>query len=186
MQGDAERLGGLIDNLLTAGRLEHKRETLNRRLENISQALENYLSREQQSFPANGSLSWRIEPELFARVDLEGLRTAMRNLLENAILYTDGPPQVNIELKREDRLAHLIFADQGRGIEPHERKKVFKMFYRIRRGDRTIRGSGLGLYIVRNIIRLHGGKVWLESAGSGKGTAFHLQIPLSGKGAVNG
>jgi signal transduction histidine kinase len=185
MQGDAERLGGLIDNLLTAGRMEHRGGALNRRKENISQALETYLGQELLSFPASGSLTWQIEPGLFARVDLEGLRTAMRNLLENAILYSDTPPQVKIELKRQGRLAQLIFADQGRGIEPRDRKKVFKMFYRIRRGDRTIRGSGLGLYIVRNIIRQHGGKIWLESAGSGKGTTFHLQIPLIDNGVAD-
>ena len=55
------------------------------------------------------------------------------------------------------------------------------MFYRIRRSDRSGRGSGLGLFIVRNVIRLHGGKVWLKSAGSGFGTTIHLTIPLSRK-----
>ena len=179
MQGDAERLGGLINNLLTAGRLDHKGAGLNRARRDISQALENYLLREQQSFPANGKLQWQVEPGLKADVELEALETALRNLMENAILYADGPPQISITLQREGRLAHLIFADRGRGIDPHYHKKVFKMFYRIRRNDRTIRGSGLGLYIVRNIIRLHGGKIWLESAGTGQGTTFHLQLPLA-------
>jgi len=182
MQGDTERLGGLINNLLTAGRLDHKGAILNRHRHNISQALETYLGREQQSFPAEGQLNWRIEPNLMADVELEALETALRNLLENAILYADGPPKVNIELKQEGHLAHLLFADQGRGIDPRYHKKVFKMFYRIRRSDRTIRGSGLGLYIVRNLIRLHGGKIWLESAGTGQGTTFHLQLPLAESG----
>jgi len=182
MQGDTQRLGGLINNLLTAGRLEHKGARLNLQRRDISQALENYLTRELQNFPEGGSLQWQVEPGLQADVELEGLETALRNLLENAILYADGPPQVNIELKREGRLAHLSFADQGRGIDPHYHKKVFKMFYRVRRGDRTIRGSGLGLYIVRNIIRLHGGKIWLESPGLGQGTTFHLQLPLVDSG----
>ena len=75
-------------------------------------------------------------------------------------------------------MAQLSVADQGRGIDPKHRKKVFKMFYRVRRGERTIRGSGLGLYIVRNVVRLHGGKVWLESPGSGQGTTFHLLLPI--------
>lgn len=185
MQGDAERLGGLINNLLTAGRLEHKGARLNLQRQDISRALETYLTQERQTFPADGSLQWQIEPGLVANVELEELETALRNLLENAILYANGPPQISIELKREGRLAHLSFADQGRGIDPRYRKKVFKMFYRIRRSDRTIHGSGLGLYIVRNIIRLHGGKIWLESAGPGQGTTFHLQIPLADSGAAD-
>lgn len=178
MQGDAERLGGLINNLLTAGRLEHKGAGLNLQKRDISQALEDYLGRERPSFPAEGQISWQIEPNIFANADLEALETALRNLMENAILYADGPPEVRLSLSREGRYAHLCFSDNGRGIDQRYHKKVFKMFYRVRRSDRTIRGSGLGLYIVRNIVRLHGGKVWLESAGTGRGTSFHLQIPL--------
>ena len=127
-------------------------------------------------------MDWDIEPGLIAKFDIEILEIALRNLLENAILYADGPPKLTIKMSRKGKLAHLSFADQGRGIDPKHQKKVFRMFYRIRRSDRTIRGSGLGLFIVRNIIRLHGGKVWLESPGSGLGTTFHLSIPLKTSG----
>ncbi len=182
MQGDTERLNGLIDNLLTASRLEHKSTALNLHLGNLSQAVENYLQQETVSFPENGSLSLNIEQGLMAEFESDALETALRNLLENAILYSDGAPNIRISLIKSDKHAHLLFADQGRGIEQKDQKKVFKMFYRIRRSDRTIRGSGLGLYIVRNVIRLHRGKVWLESEGSGLGTTFHLLIPLSKSG----
>lgn len=179
MQKDTDRLGGLISNLLSAGQLEHKESRLPLHYGNLSQTVENYLQQKQDIFPDNGQLSWKIEPDLMAKFDGEMIETALRNLLENAILYADGPPAVRISLTREGSLAHLQFADQGRGIEPKYRKKVFKMFYRIRRGDRTVRGSGLGLFIVRNAIRLHGGKVWLKSPGPGFGTTFHLTIPLT-------
>lgn len=182
MQGDTERLHGLINNLLTAGQLEHKADTLNLRLSDLSQLLENYLQQQSLSFPPEGQLQWHIEPGLIAKADREILETALRNLLENAILYAEGPPQIVIKLMRDNRSAHLSFADQGRGIDAKYHKKVFRMFYRIRRGDRTIRGSGLGLFIVRNVIRLHGGKVWLESPGSGFGTTFHLLLPLTSPG----
>jgi signal transduction histidine kinase len=183
MQADTERLNGLINNLLTAGRLEHKGIGLNLQYGNISQALENYLRHKQSSFADadHGKLSWRIEPNLQTNFDAEMMETALRNLLENAAIYADGPPTVEVKLFRDGNLAHLTFADQGRGIDPKYRKKVFNMFYRIRRGDRTVRGSGLGLFIVRNVIRLHGGKVWLKSAGPGFGTTFHLTLPLARK-----
>ena len=182
MQGDTERLHGLISNLLTAGQLEHKSGILNLRQGNLSQAIESYLQQKSAGFPTLGSLDWGIEPGLIAKFDIDTLETVLRNLLENALLYADGPPKVIVTLQRENKMAHLSFADQGRGIEPAYQKKVFRMFYRIRRGDRTIRGSGLGLFIVRNLIRLHGGKVWLESPGSGLGTTFHLLIPLGAAG----
>jgi signal transduction histidine kinase len=182
MQGDTERLHGLINNLLTAGQLEHKTGNLQLRRADLSQAIEAYLQRERLGFAEQGQLNWTIEAGLTAKFDVEMLETALRNLLENAILYTDGPAKITVSLKRENKMAHLSVADQGRGIDANYHKKVFRMFYRIRRGDRTIRGSGLGLFIVRNVVRLHRGKVWLESPGSGRGTTVHLLIPLANPG----
>jgi len=181
MQSDTTRLNNLINNLLTASRLEHKGIGLNRQYGNISQALETYLRHRQGNLAKQGELTWRIEPNLQTYFDAELLETALRNLLENATIYSDGPPKIEVKLFRDGPLAHLTIADQGRGIDPKYQKKVFKIFYRIRRGDRSGRGSGLGLFIVRNVIRLHGGKVWLKSAGSGFGTTIHLTIPLRRK-----
>ena len=182
MQTDTERLGGLINNLLTAGKLEHKDSSLNRQYGNLSRAIEEYLQHKQPFFrTGNGKLEWKIEPGLMVNFDRDLIETVLRNLLENAVLYADGPPSVTVKLHRDGRLAHLSLADQGRGIDPKYSKKVFKMFYRIRRGDRTVRGSGLGLFIVRHAIRRHGGKVWLKSAGPGFGSTFHLTLPLARK-----
>jgi len=122
-----------------------------------------------------------IAPGLHARVDPDALETVFRNLLENALLYSSGTPEITIGLKREKDFAHLSFADRGRGLDKKEQKKIFQMFYRVRRSDENIRGSGLGLFIVRAIVRLHHGKVWAESEGLGKGTTFHILLPLCTK-----
>ncbi len=183
MQTDSERLHGLIDNLLTAGRLEHKGTKLNLEPGNLSAFVELHLQKEQVLFPAQGTLSWDIEPNLIARYESESLETVLRNLMENALLYVNGPPTVRVGLKREGGLAHLIFADQGLGIAREYRKKVFRMFYRVRRNSTTRRGSGLGLFIVRSVIRRHGGKVWIESSETGTGTRVHLLLPLLADGA---
>jgi len=111
-------------------------------------------------------------------MDSDSLETVFRNLLENALLYSDDAPRISIGLHPDGRWAHLTFRDQGRGIEQDEQKKVFQMFYRVRIPGKTIRGSGLGLFIVRGVLRLHKGKVWLESEGTGKGTTVHLLLPL--------
>ena len=178
MQGDSDRLHGLINNLLTAGQIEHKGSRLNLQKDNLSQFIENYLSKEKINFPEGGTLSWNITAGLIARFDPEALETVMRNLVENALLYVDGPPEIMITLKEDGNIAHLIFSDQGHGIPQKYKKKVFRMFYRIKRSGKTIRGSGLGLFIIRNVIRLHRGKVWIDSPGSGQGTTFHLTLPL--------
>lgn len=178
MQVDTDRLGGLISNLLSAGKLEHKESSLNLHVGNFSQAVENYLRLKQSDINDIGKLEWEIEPGLMAKFDSEMIETVLRNLLENALIYADGPPSVQINLTRDGSMAHLSIADQGRGIDPKYRKKVFNMFYRIRRGDRSVRGSGLGLFIVRNAIKRHNGKVWVKSAGPGFGSTFHLTIPL--------
>jgi signal transduction histidine kinase len=179
MQGDAERLNSLINNLLTAGKIEHRGAELNLQQGNLSKMVESYLFREKEKFPKEGELSWTIEPGLTARFEADAFETVMRNLLENAILYADSPPIVEINLTRDGETAHLRFIDQGDGIPAKYQKKVFQIFYRIRHSGKTIPGSGLGLFIVRNVIRLHRGKVWIDSPGKGKGTTFHLMIPLA-------
>lgn len=178
MQGDSVRLHGLINNLLTAGRVEHKGAKLNLQAGNVSKYIEEYLTQEMDNFPEQGSLHWDITPRLIVRFESESLETVMRNLLENSLLYVDGAPTINITLKRDGGMAHLVFSDKGHGIPQRYQKKVFRMFYRIRDSGKTIRGSGLGLFIVRNVIRLHGGKVWADSPGSGLGTNFHITFPL--------
>jgi len=178
MQDDTQRLGVLINNLLTAGQLDHKGAHLNLEVHDLSSFLEDYLHHEQASFPEPGQLTWEIEAGLTARLEQESLETVLRNLFENAILYADGPPVVHVSLKKSGDSARLKISDQGLGIPPKDRKKVFKMFYRLRQTGKTIRGSGLGLFIVRNLIRLHGGKVWIGGNKGNKGTTFNLVIPL--------
>ncbi|HKJ05641.1 MAG TPA: HAMP domain-containing sensor histidine kinase [Geopsychrobacteraceae bacterium] len=181
MQEDTDRLNGLITNLLAAGRLEHKSVKLALQVGDLSQMISEYLQQKKKTFPEDGLLSWDIEPQLLVKFDTESLEIVLRNLLENAALYTDGAPQVNIRLSRDKGKAHLVFSDRGHGIDTRYRKKVFRMFYRIRQSGKTIRGSGIGLFIVRSIVRRHGGDIWLESQGNGQGTTFHLTFPLHGK-----
>lgn len=179
MQDDTARLGSLIANLLTASKLEHRDRGFSLEHADFSATLEHWLQRKQKLFPPQGTLSWDIEPDLWVHFDVEAIETVLRNLIENAILYSEGAPEVRVELRRRANYALLTFTDQGRGIEPHQQKKVFRMFYRVRGDGKTIRGSGLGLFIVRSILRRHQGKVWLHSDGIGKGTCFYLQFPLS-------
>ncbi len=177
MLADTERLGTLINNLLATSRLEHRGPKVPLHSDNLSEFTAGYFTRHRYSLPKAGQMTLDIEPDLHVRFDVESLETVFRNLLENALLYATGAPRLQITLKRDGKKAHFILADEGRGIPPEEREKVFRMFYRVRRQGETIRGSGLGLFIVRAMVRLHRGRAWIESRD--KGIAVHILLPLA-------
>ena len=178
MLSDTARLGTLIDNLLSANRLEQRDLRLHLRLVDLSEFVSSYLRPQQYALPRAGTMRLEIEPGLRAEIETESMETALRNLLENALLYSEGPPRLRVALYREGRWAHLEFQDAGRGFDRRHLKKAFRMFYRIRHSNETIRGSGLGLFIVRTVVRLHHGRAWIESAGPGQGTTIHIRLPL--------
>jgi signal transduction histidine kinase len=178
MLDDTARLRALINNLLSANRLEKKGLRLALRPCNFSRFVEDYFRKEQGSLPQEARLTLEIAPDIHANIEAESFEMALGNLLENAVLYAGGgPPIINVKLAEEGKQCHLIFSDRGRGIERKEQKKVFRMFYRARRSGEAIRGFGLGLFIVKAMVRRHKGKVWLESEGEGKGTTFHILLP---------
>ncbi len=179
MLGDTDRLGALIDNLLAANRLELRAAQLHLAPLDLSVLVGGYLRPRRFSLPRAGTMSLEIEEGLWILGEAEALETVLRNLLENAILYSDGPPAITVTLRHEGRFAHLCISDQGRGMERKDLKRVFGMFYRARRKDENIRGTGLGLYIVQTVVRKHHGKAWLESKGPGKGCSVHIRLPLT-------
>ncbi len=177
MLEDTVRLRSLVDNLLDASRLEQKRIRLDLKPDNLSHLLTEFFQQKAATLPAEAHMTLDLAPDLHARIDRAAMQMVLRNLLENALLYSDGPPVIRVSLKAEGSRCHLCFSDQGRGIAAKDRKKVFRMFYRVRKSDETIRGSGLGLFIVKAVIWRHKGKVWLESEGLGHGTSFHILLP---------
>jgi len=182
MQGDANRLNGLIDNLLSASRIEQKHWKLNLQRVNFSELVEKYFHVRQFNLPRAGKMHLKVTPGLDAMIDKDAMETVFRNLLENAILYSDGPPEVSVVLEQHDGKCHFTLSDKGRGLEGKHLKKVFRGFYRVRRINENIRGSGLGLHIVHATIKRHGGKISIESPGPGLGTSIHILLPLLARG----
>jgi signal transduction histidine kinase len=178
MLSDTTRLNGLIDNLLSASRVEQKHWRLDLQTIDFSAFVEKYFRTRQFTLPKAGKLTMEINPGIHAAVDREAMETVLRNLLENAVLYSDKSPQINVSLGTEGNNCCLAITDQGRGIEFNEQKKIFKMFYRIRRKDENIRGTGLGLFIVHATVRRHHGQVKVESIGKDQGTTFKIYLPL--------
>ncbi len=178
MLADTDRLGTLVDNMLTASRLEQRGTKLFLRPVDLSEFISGYFGKQRFSLPRGGTMQIEVEPDLQAAIETEALETALRNLLENAILYSPQSPEIRVGLRAEGDFAHFTLADRGRGIEKRDQKKVFGMFQRLRLPGETIRGSGLGLFIARAVVLRHRGKIWLESAGAGRGTTVHILLPL--------
>lgn len=178
MLADTERLNSLISNFLMAAKLEQRPANAGLALIDFSAFVEKTVKEFTQHLPEGNSLTTRIEPGISARIDIEGMEMALRNLLENAYLYSHASPEVLVELCRDAKNCILTVADNGRGIERQELKNIFRMFYRVRSSGETIRGTGLGLYIVKSIVQRHKGSIKVSSEGSGKGSRFIVSLPI--------
>jgi signal transduction histidine kinase len=178
MLADTDRLNNLISNLLMAAKLEQRRRRAQYPVIDFSAFVIGIMEKKRTKLPEGGNLNLSIEPGLRLAADVEEMQTALRNLFENAVLYSPGAPDIRVELKREGRFCQLSFQDKGIGIDPADLKQVFSMFYRVRQPGENIRGTGLGLHIVKSVVNEHGGKVRVESEGRGKGCTFVITLPL--------
>ncbi|MDD2336488.1 MAG: HAMP domain-containing sensor histidine kinase [Geobacteraceae bacterium] len=181
MLDDVERLNHLISNLLMAAKLEQRSRAPQRRPIDFSAFLTAYLEKKRTNLPEGSCLALTIEDKIMVSCNPEEMETALRNLFENATLYSPSSPEIEITLRREGKRCHLTFKDKGKGIDPDHLKKVFRMFYRVRSPGENIRGTGLGLYIVKSVITAHGGKIKVTSEGIDKGSTFHISLPLAEK-----
>jgi two-component system, OmpR family, phosphate regulon sensor histidine kinase PhoR len=104
----------------------------------------------------------------------------LMNIITNAIKYNESAiPKIDIHFLSRKNMLQIRFEDNGIGIEKSELKKIFRMFYQVGQSDNmTAKGSGLGLYMVRQIARIHNGTITVESEGRGKGAVFTLTLPL--------
>jgi hypothetical protein len=111
-------------------------------------------------------------------IDRPAIRVVLANLLENASRYSPKNSTIRIRLHRDLRSCRVDVIDSGDGIRHKDIKNIFKMFWRSSDEQVSrVRGTGLGLYIVRNIVKDHRGKVWASSQGIGRGSTFSVRLP---------
>jgi len=185
MVEDTDRLLGTIEQVLHAGRMGARVRHASRTPVDFSAIVRECLAlaRTRHHLPedaltyrealANGSV-----PRVMGNED--ELKAAVSNLVDNAIKYSGSRVQVTVMLEQpEATQATLRVRDQGVGISASELKRIFKRFYRIPSAVASrVKGTGLGLFIVRSVIARHEGKVFAESEGPGRGSTFTVQLPL--------
>jgi two-component system phosphate regulon sensor histidine kinase PhoR len=114
----------------------------------------------------------------FISLDEIHMTTVLNNLLSNAVKYCEGKPEINVEVSLNMKLKIRI-RDNGIGISKEDQRHIFDKFYRAGKGDfKTVKGLGLGLYYVKQIVTAHHGEIFLHSQ-PGKGSTFTIEIPLN-------
>ena len=180
---DAERVNRLIGDMLDLDRMESGRMAMRTMDVDINDILMEAIAR-----AAPSAVTVEFKSELDARLpivagDRDRLIQVVGNLVNNAVKYSPEGGTITMSSRVDGRFALVSVTDTGIGIPQEEIGHVFERFRRVRSGAaQSIPGTGLGLTIVKQIVELHGGKIWVESA-LGHGSSFHFTIPLAPEGA---
>jgi signal transduction histidine kinase len=177
---ESERLTALINNILDFSRIEAGRKEYEFKETNLADLVRSTLDSyrfqiEQNGFAFEENISSDVPPVI---VDREAIARSLLNLVNNALKYSKDQKYIGVSLYRANGRVNLEVRDHGIGIPPNEQEKIFEKFYRC--GDplvHNIKGSGLGLSLVRHIARAHGGDVLVESTPE-KGSKFTIALPL--------
>ncbi len=183
MREETERLSALIQNILWVSRARRMKVDYAFEWIPLSGRLAEALEEKRKKYRWGPEVFETVlEPEVYARCDWDNLKIALDNLVENSIRYSSSGFWLRVSLRQVGERLLIVFQDRGDGIPKPLQKEVFKMFVRGRTGrTRTVEGTGLGLYIVKNIVEAHGGRITVQSEGeAGKGTTFILDLPRKG------
>ncbi|MBS1790668.1 MAG: HAMP domain-containing histidine kinase [Acidobacteria bacterium] len=184
MLADSDRLLHTVEQVLRAGRAGDRRRHVQVSLMDFGELARECieLARKQNHLDDTAlrfseSLANNRRP--IVKGDADELRAAISNLIDNAIKYSDKEINISVEVTDVDtRSVAIRVTDNGAGIPRGYLDQVFKRFYRIpRRASVKVKGTGLGLFIVRSVVSKHGGKTFAESAGEGLGSTFTIQLP---------
>jgi len=175
---ESERLALIVNDLLIASHLDSGRLPVQIESCDAKELAESVVSSARTHLPDNVTLALQA-PARLPRVAADGgqLRQVLGNLVENAIKYTPDGGEIGVRLAKEDGFVRFAVSDPGLGIPPSEHRRVFEKFYRLDPNmTRGIGGTGLGLYISRELVRMMDGRIWVESE-PGRGSTFYVEIP---------
>jgi signal transduction histidine kinase len=172
---EADRLNELVNNLLLSAKLETAYEPVFEEI-SLKTFMEDIIAKMHVRFP-KAILHFTQNEVPILRGDRQGLMSVFMNLIENAVKYSPNAPVINLHYSFEKDNFIFEIADKGIGIAQNEKKKIFERFYRIGSEEtRTTKGTGLGLYIVNQIVKAHNGTIHVLD-NSPQGTIFKVVLP---------
>ena len=182
MLEDSDRLLGTIEQVLRTGRVGGASRPLHLQPIEVGPAIESCVTRARTlHHVTEQAVRFLGGPPAIISGDPDEVQAAVSNLIDNAVKYSNG--QVNVTVDYDTAAGKYVWVrvkDRGMGIPRQELKRIFKRFYRVPGALATrVKGTGLGLYIVRSVATRHGGRAWAESEGPGHGSTFVLEFPLS-------
>jgi two-component system, OmpR family, sensor histidine kinase SenX3 len=188
MLADSDLLLQTVEQVLRAGRSGDRRRRIDKSPVDLSQMVQEAVEWARTRYHlADGSLRYVESFDAGARPrvlgDADELRAAVSNLIDNAVKYSDKEVEVEVEVATLDRKTAVVrVRDRGIGIPSTQLKSIFKRFYRVPMPVmKRIKGTGLGLFIVRSIVEKHGGRAFAESEGEGCGSTFTIRLPIQGE-----
>ncbi len=177
---ESVRLGRLIDNVLDFAKIERGKNVYEFTETDVVEVLDRAIDLAQRRV-ANASMTLEVDIDSeipMVRLDANAFTLAVLNLIDNAIKYAPDGKVIAVKLSREGERVVLAVKDRGPGVEPDDQDKIFERFYRAKSIRlKPIRGSGIGLALVRHIARAHRGDVTLESV-VGEGATFRIWLPI--------
>ena len=178
-----ERINNLVENLLDYSRMETKGDVIHfeecdlvKIINNCVIALNGLLSKRKQEL-----ILQDFPDALIMKIDKIKIERVVTNLLSNAIKFTPVKGIITINLDVKENVVEFSISDTGIGIKGADISKLFKKFSRIHNSNTSkidSEGTGLGLYISKELIELHGGKIWVESKGKNRGSTFYFTLPM--------
>ena len=181
MLEDCDRLLATIEQVLRTGRAGASTRRLNVARFELGELVAGCVSRARTLHSVSeDALRYRPTAPLTILADPDEVRAAVSNLIDNAVKYSGKEVKVLVQTASEHGFVSVRVTDHGAGIPKQELTRVFKRFYRVPGPLASrVKGTGLGLYIVRAVAKRHGGRVWAESEGTGRGSTFVLQLPVA-------
>ena len=179
-----ERLISLVNDLLNITRIEEGRYLYEMAMTDIREIIKSVMENYKEEIKAKKIIIDFKKPEDFPlmMIDTEKIKLVVQNFIDNAINYSQPGGKVIISLKNDDKNIEFKVQDFGIGIPEEEQSKIFGKFSRAGNAAKmNTTGSGLGLFLSKNIIEAHGGEIWFESE-EGKGASFYFSLPIKKEG----
>ncbi len=175
--GESDRLARIVDQILVASRIEAGKIDVSFERCDATGIARSVVEAARHRAPSGIELHLDAPDRLEVDCDPDRLRQILGNILDNAIKYSPDGGDVRVELHAENDRVRFVVQDEGMGFEPSAAEAIFERFHRLDpQQTRGIGGTGLGLYIARELVRRMGGKIWAESE-RGRGAAFSFELP---------